>query len=180
MLYAAILFLVCLILIAFVRHRMHLKSAQTPLPPDNTDASLSIKKFSHIATKNGEKQWSLEASSASLFAEKNMARLTDISVIFYLKDNKELVLRADNGQLNSKTNDMTISGNIIATMPEYTLITENLYYNHRRRIININTPVTVSGSLIRIKADTMTYNMQTNKIKCIGHVEGTFFENFEW
>jgi len=179
-LYAAIIFLISLILAVFIRHKILLKNTKAPLPPDTTDATLSINKFNHIATKNGEKQWFLEADSASFFAEKNMARLSDISVTFYFKDDENILLRADEGVLNTKTNDMTISGNIVATMPEYTLKTENLNYHHHSHIIYINSPVEISGSSVTLKGDTMSYEMQTGILICNGNVKGIFLENFTW
>ena len=179
-LYAVIILLISLILAVFIRHKMILKNTKTPLPPDSTEATLSIKKFHHTATKNGDKQWFLEADSASFFAEKNMARLTDISVTFYLKDDQNIFLSAKKGQLNTKTNNMTISGNIFVTMPQYTLKTENLNYHHHSHIININSPVKVTGSSIALTADTMLYNMESGTLKCRGNVKGTFLENFTW
>ena len=179
-LYTVIILLISLILAVFIRHKMILRNTKTPPPPDNTEATLSIKKFHHTATKNGDKQWFLEADSASFFADKNMARLTDISVTFYLKNDQNVYLRANNGQLNTKTNDMTISGNVVVTMPQYTLKTESLNYHHHSHIININSPVKITGSSITLTADTMSYKMKSGILKCIGNVEGTFLENFTW
>lgn len=180
LLYAVIILLICLILVIFIRHKMLLKNTVPPLPPDNTEATISIKKFHHTATKNGDKQWFLEADSAHFFAEKNMARLKDISVTFYLKDDQNIFLSANEGQLNTKTNDMTISGNVVVTMTQYTLKTENLNYHHHSHIIKINTPVEITGSSITLSADTMSYKMETSILKCIGNVKGTFLENFTW
>jgi len=179
-LYSVIILLISLIFAVFIRHKMILKNVKPPLPPDNTEATLSIKKFNHTATKNGDKQWFLEADSAQFFTEKNMARLTDISVTFYLKDDQNIFLRANKGQLNTKTNDMTISGNINANMPQYTLKTENLNYHHHSHIIHINTPVEITGSSIKLTADSMSYEIKTSILKCNGNVEGTFLENFAW
>ncbi len=179
-LYSVIILLISLILAVFIRHKMISKNTTTLLPPENTEATLSIKKFHHTATKNGNKQWFLEADSAQFFAEKNMARLTDISVTFYLEDDQNIFLRADKGQLNTKTNDMTISGNVVVTMPQYTLKTESLNYHHHSHIININSPVKITSSSITLTADTMSYKMKSGVLKCIGNVKGTFLENFAW
>jgi LPS export ABC transporter protein LptC len=179
-LFAVIILLISLILIAFIRHKIILKNTKAPLPPENTEATLSIKKFHHTATKKGDKQWFLEADSAQFFSEENMARLTDISVTFYLKDDQNIFLRANKGQLNTKTNDMTISGNVVVTMPQYILKTENLNYHHQSHIVNINSPVKITGSSMALTADTMSYEMKSGTLKCIGNVEGTFLENFAW
>ena len=68
-----IILLVISIVIVFIRHRVVQKNSSSPLRPETTQATLTIKNFHHEATENGEKKWTLEASSASLFAPQNMA-----------------------------------------------------------------------------------------------------------
>ncbi len=167
------------ILVIFVRHRLILKNNAPPPSPENTEASLTIKNFHHVATEDGIKKWTLEAASASLYSQKNIVRLNDISVIFFMHDNQNVTLKANTGELNSKTNDMNLIGSIIAVMPPYTLTTENLYYEHRLRIIQSHVPVKIIEGSMLLKADTMTYNINTETIKCDGNVEGSIIGNIK-
>jgi len=96
-----------------------------------------------------------------------------------MHDNQNVTLTANKGELNSKTNDMTLSGSIVAEIPPYTLATENLYYEHRLRIIHANKPVKMTGASMSMKADTMTYAINTEVIKCNGNVEGSFIGNIK-
>ena len=174
-----IILLVGGILFLFVRHRAILKKTDPPPPPETTEASLTIKKFHHVGTENGEKKWILEAASASLYSQINIVKLNTISVIFFIHDNQTVTLKANNGELNTETNDMVLNGSIVAVMSPYTLSTENLNYGHQLRIIHANVPVEITGPSIRLKADTMTYGIDTGIIKCDGNVEGSFIENIE-
>lgn len=162
------------ILVIFVRHRLSQKKNDPPPPPEKTEASLSIKNFQHIATENGIKKWTLDAVSASLYSQKNIVKLNGISVLYYMNDDHNITLKADNGELNSKTNDMILSGSIVAVMPPYTLTTENLNYEHSSRIMHADKPVSVSGNSMTLKADTMSYDINSEIFKCDGNVEGSF------
>ncbi len=171
-----IVFLIAGIIAVFVRHRTFLKNTAPPPPPENSEANLSIKNFRHVATENGINKWTLEASSASLYSAENMARLNDISVVFFMKDNQNLTVKANKGLLNSKTNDMTVSGNIIAETSQYTLTTESLNYMHGSHMIKIDKPVEINGPLMTLNADTMAYNINTGTITCEGNIKGSFSE----
>lgn len=171
-----IVFLIISIIVVFVRHRGAQKNSSSPPPPETTEANLTIKNFQHVATENGEKKWTLEASSASLYTQQDTARLTDISVTFSMKKGNDLSVHADKGVLNIKTNDMTISGNIIAQLPDYSLTTENLNYQHASRMIQVNEPVEIIGQSMTLKAGSFTYNLMTGTLTCENHVEGSFIE----
>ncbi|MDO9262669.1 MAG: LPS export ABC transporter periplasmic protein LptC, partial [Desulfosalsimonadaceae bacterium] len=174
-----IILLVISIVIVFIRHRVVQKNSSSPFRPETTQATLTIKNFHHEATENGEKKWTLEASSASLFTPQNMAQLTDISVIFLMKKGGALSICAHKGVLNTKTNDMTVTGNIIAEIPPYSLTTESLNYQHGSRMIHVNEPVEIIGQSMTLKAGALTYNIATGVMACENHVEGSFIEVFE-
>ncbi len=174
-----IILLIISIVVVFIRHRTVQKNSSVSLRPETSEATLTIKNFHHEATENGEKKWTLEASSASLFAQQNMAQLTDISVIFSMKKGDALSIHAHKGVLNTKTNDMTVTGNIIAEIPPYSLTTESLNYQHGSRMIHINEPVEIIGQSMTLKAGALTYNIATGILTCENHVEGSFIEIFE-
>ncbi len=167
------------ILFIFVRHRIILKKTDPPPPPVKTEANLTINNFHHVATENGEKKWMLKAASANLYSQINIVKLNNISVIFFMHDNQNVTLTANKGELNTETNDMVLNGSIVAVMSPYTLSTERLNYEHQLRIIHANIPVEITGPSMLLKADTMTYGIDTGVIKCDGHVEGSFIENIE-
>ena len=174
-----IILLIVSIVVIFIRHREAQKNSLSPPRPETTEATLTIKNFHHEATENGEKKWTLEASSASLFVPQNMAQLTDISVIFSTKKGEPLSIRAYKGVLNTKTNDMTVTGNIIAEMPPYSLTTESLNYEHGSRMVHVNAPVEIIGQSMTLKAGALMYNIETGVLTCENHVEGSFIGVFE-
>jgi len=174
-----IILLISGILFIFVRHRLILKNIAPPSPPETTEANLTIKKFHHVATEDGIKKWTLEAASASLYSQENTVRLNDITVIFFRPDKSDVTLKADEGEFNSQSNDLSLNGTIVAVMPPYTITTENLNYEHHLRILHADKPVKMTGASMSLHADTMTYGIETEMIKCDGNVKGSFVGNIQ-
>ncbi len=171
-----IILLIGLLLTIFIKNRMSTRQIHPPLPPENTGADLTIKRFRHTATTEGERQWSVEAESASLYSKEKRAQLIDISVTFYLSEDQCILVTADQGSFDLQSNEMTAAGDIVAKGLEYTLKTQSLHYDHRLHIIQLESPVTLTGPGVMLKADTLSYDLKTGKVICAGNVEGSIRE----
>ncbi|PIP37327.1 MAG: LPS export ABC transporter periplasmic protein LptC [Desulfobacterales bacterium CG23_combo_of_CG06-09_8_20_14_all_51_8] len=174
-----IIFLISGIIVLFVRHRILLKNIAPAPSPQKTEANITIQNFQHVATEDGIIQWTLEAGSASMYSMKNTAELNNLSVVFFMKKDRKLTMKADHGLLNSKTDDMSLSGNIRAEIDDYLLTTESLNYRHHSRIIEVTTPVDIIGPLVTLTADTLNYDINTAKMRCDGNVNGSFIETHD-
>jgi LPS export ABC transporter protein LptC len=141
--------------------------------PDN--AVRSIMKLDGVhqtATKNGAVQWVLDAASAELEAKSGHMLLHAPKVRFFLENGSQVDLTADEGILNTRSNDMKVIGNVKAHNDRYTLLTEELSYQHEKRVLESTVPVQIIGDEISLRAATMTYNLQENKALFSGHVVG--------
>jgi LPS export ABC transporter protein LptC len=140
----------------------------------SSKASISIGKAHQTATRNGIKEWSLDAASADYMTDKNQAVFKDLSVTFFLKDNTKVYITADRGLLKTDSNDMEISNNVVVKYTQYKLRCENLYYEHKKGIIFSNVPVNITGDSFQLVADAMSLNLNTDKTLFEGKVKGTF------
>ena len=164
------------ILAVFVNHR-HITEKQKDVVSDiRNKANISIGKAHQTAIRNGIKEWNLDAASVNYMVEKNQAIFRDLSVTFYLKDKTEVYLTANKGILKTDSNDMELFGNIVVKNSKYRLKTENLFYRHNKRIIFSKVPVKVAGVAFDLAADSMSLNLNTNKIMFEGKVQGTLRE----
>jgi LPS export ABC transporter protein LptC len=143
------------------------------------DATLSIGKIHQTATRKGKKEWSLEASSAHYIDKTSQMVLKDLSVIFFLKDNSEVTLTADRGILKTESKDIAVSGNVVLNNKEYKLLTEKLNYTHARRVLYSSAPVIISGTSAQLAADSISFDLNSNKITMEGSVEATIAKNFK-
>ncbi|MCP3953643.1 MAG: LPS export ABC transporter periplasmic protein LptC [Desulfobacterales bacterium] len=143
------------------------------LLPENTQ--VAMQSFEHTASRDGKTQWHLEAESASLMGKKKLVLKTP-AVVFYRESGRKIYLTAESGVLNQKTNNITMSGNVVAQTGGYRFEADSAVYDHNRRFLNSKTPVKIIGKLGELVADTMTYDLGTNKATFSGNVKGVFSE----
>lgn len=145
----------------------------------DTNAALKLNVLKQISKKNGIKEWELKAASATLLKNEDKAVLIDVSVIFFTKDDKKVHLTSQKGILNTKTNDMVFSDNVVVAHETSILRTDKLHYNKKEHIIYSNTHVTLEKEDSVIEADSMTIRLNENITILNGHVRGNFSENFD-
>jgi LPS export ABC transporter protein LptC len=141
-------------------------------------ANLSLGKIRQTATRDGKKEWSLEAGSAHYIENQKKAVLKDLFITYFLENNQEVYLNADNGILYTNTNDIEFSGNVLVRNKDYRMKTEQLNYKHNQRFIFGNAPVNVSGDSAEVSANSFTFDLNTNKIVLTGNVTTRFSRNF--
>lgn len=150
-----------------------------PIPESaESDATLSIGKIHHTATRKGKKEWSLEAASADYIGKTRQMVLSDLMVTFFLDDASEVTLKADKGILNTDSNDIEVSGNVVLINREYKLLTERLNYAHDKRVLYSTAPVIISGPEAHVAADKISFDLNTKKVTLEGSVETTLANNF--
>ena len=164
-------------IVVFVSHRRVLDKEENIVSSVQSKANISIGKAHQTATRNGIKEWSLDAASVNYIVKKNQAIFLDVSVIFYLKDKTEVYLTANKGILNTDSNNMELFGNVVVKNAKYRLKTENLHYKHDKRVISSKVPVIITGAAFDFAADSMSINLNTNNTMLEGKVEGTIVES---
>ena len=166
------------ILLVFLQYRHVLLKNDSPFSLGQSTANISIGKAHQTATRNGIKEWSLDAASADYMDKNKKAVFKDLSITFYLKDNTMVYITANQGILKTDSNDMEIYGNVVVKNKDYKLKCENLYYKHDKRIIFSKTPVNLTGDSFELVADSMSLDLNTDKALFEGKVKGIFSEQF--
>ena len=152
-----------------VRHNS--ESPEANADAVDPDADLSIGKIRQTATRKGRTEWLLEASSAHYVDKLDQMVLKDLVVTFFLNDESEVILTADQGVLNTDSNDIEVSGNVVVKNRNYRLLTESLSYTHDKRVLDSKTPVTIAGTSARLAANRISVDLNTQKITLEGGVE---------
>jgi len=142
--------------------------------PENTQVAMQF--FKHTATKDGKTQWHLEAASASLMDDKKRLVLQTPSVVFFRENGRKIFLTADTGVLQTKTNNITLTGNVVARTEEYRFEADSAVYDHNRGFLTSETPVKLISERAELVADTMAFDLETNKATFNGNVKGVFSE----
>ena len=142
------------------------------------DATISIDNVHQTSTKNGIKEWSLDARSAQFIKKDRQAIFDDLSVTFYLENDNSVKLTAAKGYLNTDTRDIRVDGEVIANDGEFKLMTDSLNYEHERRVLVATKPVQILGSTFRLNADTASYDLESQITTFDGKVDGTIYVQF--
>jgi LPS export ABC transporter protein LptC len=169
-----------IILSVFISHRRSFNNHEKPVSSIQNEANLSIDNVHHIATRNGIKEWTLDAASAYYINAKKQAILQDLSVTFFLKNKKKVYLTANQGILKTDTNDIEVTGSVVLKNEHYRLKTEHLHYKHNKCIIFSKAPVKITCDTLNLSANAIFYDLNTNKTVLDGKVEGTFSENISF
>jgi LPS export ABC transporter protein LptC len=135
--------------------------------------TLSIDNLHQTATRDGKPEWTLDAKSARLIQAENRSILEDLSVVFFMKNQKKAHLTANHGVLENNTNNFTVTGNVVLENAEYNLQTEELRYNHKDRIIYTITPADISGKSLHFSAEKIIFNLNSHQVQLEGKVNGT-------
>jgi len=162
----------CIIIAVFIKHRNTVKKPEQFVSAMPKEVDVSLGEIYHEASKDGKKEWCLKALTGNYAKASRQMILKNLSITFFLKDNSEVTLTADGGILNTNTNDMDVTGNIIVKNKDYTIFTDKLHYEHNNRIIHAAAPVKIKGEMINFTAQTMTINLNTNKLQLGGDVAG--------
>ncbi len=169
------------ILWIFIGNRMTPNKPKKLIENITRNATMFIENIQHTALRDGIKDWTLTAESATLIETEKKALIeTEKKVLikkpkveFYTKEKENVHLTAQEGIVKTDTNNLEIFGNVVIQNTLYMLKTEKLHYQHKTRIIYSKTPVAISGELFNFRANTMTFDLNTNKSKLIGDVKGT-------
>lgn len=172
-LYVLIIMMVLAVAAVFIKYRF-LSDKEELLNVIKDQASVSMAKVQHTATKDGAKEWSLKAVSVNYFQNNKEALFKDINILFFDKGIPGAVLTAQKGHLNTETNDIVASGHVRVVHDEFTLETETLDFKQGDRVIRSKVPVKLVREGSTITADSMNMDLNTNVTKMKGHVEGTF------
>ncbi len=163
----------------FIGYRRVVTAPEQLLSSIKEGANLSLGKIRQTATRDGKKEWSLEAGSAHYVENEKKAVLKDLFITYFLKDNREIYLEAEEGILKTDTNDIEFSGNVVIRNEGYRLKTRRLSYEHERRLIFSNNPVQVSGEALNLSARSLEYNLNLNTILLSGNVEASISRDLD-
>jgi LPS export ABC transporter protein LptC len=164
LLLTVILLAVGMIVSVFIGYRQVSNAPELLLSSIKEGANLSLGKIRQTATRDGKKEWSLEADSANYMEAENKVDLKNLSVIYFLKDNREVYLKADRGILQTDTNDIEFSGNVVIRNEVYQMKTEHLNYEHGRRIITCDQSIRIWGQGAELTAESAEYDLNADKI----------------
>ena len=137
-------------------------------------ANVSIGKFRQTASRDGKNEWELNARAAHYMDKDKQAVLEKISMTFFLDNDRQVLMTADQGTFKTDTQNVQVSGRVELTSDNVTLTTERLQYRHDRKLLWTDTPVAINGETFQLQAEQMQLDMKAQKTVFEGNVQGNF------
>ncbi len=117
-------------------------------------SNADIDQFSFIQTKDGERQWKVQARRARIMDKDSQAILEDLEVTLFGGQGTQMILKGDEGVVDTESHDLTIqkrTGLIpIRLESGYTILTNHLQWRNRDQEIYTDAPVVIQGDGIEI------------------------------
>ncbi len=136
----------------------------------DSEAALVLNLMKHTSSRNGIREWVLEADSARLLKDEDKVLLKGMKVLFFMENGKTVHATANNGIMNTVTHDIIFSGNVILKYLESTLKTEQLHYEKKSHIIYSTVKITVTNKASTLEAETLKFDLNLNKLLMKGNV----------
>lgn len=119
----------------------------------------------HESMRHGIKEWAIDAKKALYLNAENKILFDDIATTFFLKDGETILLTGRRGVLNTETQDMEMTGNVVAHGKGYEISTKALSYRHQTRTITSAAPFSLVGGPIRLTGHGIQFDLDSGKLK---------------
>ena len=158
-----------------VIRQMHATAPPPPVAsPILEEADAGMEGFVYRQTKDGMVQWEVAAQKAEMFEAKHEAALEAVELRLFGRDGQEMMVRADEGMINTQTNDFELSNreNLIAIKLRngYTILTPHLHWIDNKQEIRTPNPVTIQGHGLTITGIGLVGYLETEEFTVLDHV----------
>lgn len=131
---------------------------------------MALGSIDHVATQDGRKSWQLKAKAGQLQRASSLLLLKQVNLVIFMENGQEMTVRADEGTLDTASNDIEVSGNVVVISQGNTLSTARLSYAHQRQVITTDVPVHLTNGDSSLAADTMVYELNGSRAEFSGKI----------
>jgi len=151
-------------------------------PPAKSDvaADLKLDRVHYTETREGMKEWELEAASAVYYREQNTLALEKVRATFYGKNQETYVLVGEKGRYNTETKVIEIYDGVkVDSSLGYQLRTQGLRYQADQRELSTSDPVEMKGPDMQVEGVGMVVELNRHCLRILGGVTTTL-SSWDW
>ncbi|MBI5966763.1 MAG: LPS export ABC transporter periplasmic protein LptC [Deltaproteobacteria bacterium] len=139
-----------------------------------TSADLQLDRLRYTETREGKKEWELEAATAQYFKEENSVILDKVKATFFGKNGETYILRGEKGKFNTRTKAIEVFDGIeLDSSDGYHLRTKRLRYQAEKRELSTSDPVEMNGPQIRVEGIGLIVELDHQRLKVLRQVTTT-------
>jgi LPS export ABC transporter protein LptC len=139
-------------------------------------ADLQLKRVKYTETREGIKEWELEAASARYFQNENTLFFEEVKATFFGKNQDTYVLVGERGKFNTQTKAIEVFNGVkLDSSDGYRMRTQRLQYQADKRELKTSDPVEMSGPQLQIQGTGLIVELDHQRMKILKRVTTTFF-----
>lgn len=128
------------------QRKQNLAEGKDEVEPTSTLAEQRMGGVHLVESQQGLRDWELFAKSAEGSQTAGTWKLHQVRVLFYNKEKVEFTVTGDQGVIDAKSKDLSITGNVTTKSENgYSFQTPSVYYSSVKRIIQSPEEVTMKG-----------------------------------
>jgi LPS export ABC transporter protein LptC len=178
-LWSIIAIVLCGLIGIFIGYRRLLEERDVFIEGVKDAAIISVEKILQTATRDGIKEWDLEAVSGRYLAGVNQAELEQLQVTFYLANGSTVSLTADAGILHTDTKNMRVEGNVVVISGDYRLTTQSLHYDFDKRQLYTHDAVVITGQKVNLTGDSLVVELDQHRARLAGNVKSMLLASID-
>ncbi len=168
---------VAVLAVVYFNYRRILDQPEKFIAAIQPGIDMAIDEVHQTATRDGKKEWQLDAAAARYLEAEKKIRLDSLTMTFFLDGQPPIHLTADNGVLETETRDVVVTGHVVLKNEDSRLLADALDYRHDKQFLSSRTPVEIIGDGYRLDADSMALELDKKRAVFKGNVKGTFSED---
>ena len=150
-----------------------------PARPDAA-ADLKLDRVHYTETREGMKEWELEAVSAVYYQEKETIVLEKVRGTFYGKNEESYTLVGERGKFNTQTKVIEVFDGVkIDSSHGYHMRTQSLQYRAEQRELTTSDPVEIKGPDMQVEGVGMVVELNRECLRIMGGVTTTL-SSMDW
>ncbi len=134
-------------------------------------ADLKLDRLRYTETREGVKEWELEAASAQYFKEEGTVVFEKVKATFFGKNQEIYKLEGEKGKLNTQTKAIeAFDGVKMESSDGYRLETRTLCYLADKKELSTPDPVEINGPQGQITGIGLTVDLKHQKMRILKQV----------
>jgi LPS export ABC transporter protein LptC len=128
------------------------KEQRSKVESEPSDAEMKITEMEYVEMQEGRKFYVLKASEARYLQEQQKTILKTVRLTFFMENGEETFLNSEEGVFYSSTKNIELYRAVEAILPGgYRLASDRAVYEHEKKTLLSDTPITMSGPDIQLK-----------------------------
>ena len=172
--FLGVIIFISLAMVALMTWRTMAPSTEKKGPVPDSKADLKLDRVHYTETREGVKEWELEATSAQYFKEESAVLFDKVKATFFAKEGQKYALVGDRGKFNPQTKEIEIfDGTRLESSDGYQMRTRSLKYQSGKRELSTADAVEIDGPQLRVEGIGLIVDLDRQWLQVLRQVTTT-------